>query len=221
LVDEPIRKLFAKIFVVVASVIVALVADKPTTFKIFAHKVASTFRLVILEVEIVVVPKVEVPADNIPAFVFAEVKLVVEIFVKVAFPLFIVALAIVVVASVVVAETKFETLMLVEVALVIVALSAVNPSTLSMFAHKVANTFKLVIVEVEIVVVPKVEVPADNIPAFVFAEIKLVVEIFVDVEFVIVASEKFAVPLFINALAIVAVASVVVPVFAKVPVVVE
>ena len=54
-----------------------------------------------------------------------------------------------------------------DVALVIVAFCAVNPSTFRTFAHNVARTFKLVIDEVEIVVVPKVVVPEDNVPVIV------------------------------------------------------
>jgi hypothetical protein len=55
-----------------------------------------------------------------------------------------------------------ETVKLVEVALVRVALVAVNPSTDKTFAQRVPRTFKLVIEEVEMVVVPKVVVPAVN-----------------------------------------------------------
>lgn len=225
--------------------IVARVAESPTTVNRLAHRVARTFRLVIDEVEIVVVPRVEVPADNIPAFVFAEVKLVVEIFVDVEFvivasdkfavpaaivavasvavprvatPPFIAALAIVVVASAdVPVAVKFVVAKLLVVAFVIVAFSAVNPSTASVLAHSVPRTFNQVIDEEETEVVAKVEVPVEVI----VVRFAFVPEILVTVALVIVASNKLALPEFIVAAAIVVVARDVVPVFVNTPVVVE
>lgn len=60
-----VEAVFANTFVEVEFVIVALVAEKFSTDKIFAQRVARTFKFVIDEVEIVVVPRVVVAADNV------------------------------------------------------------------------------------------------------------------------------------------------------------
>jgi hypothetical protein len=67
---------FAKIFVEVELVMVALVVVRSRTLRTFAQRVARTFRLVIDEVEIVVVPRVVVAADKFPATVFVKVAFV-------------------------------------------------------------------------------------------------------------------------------------------------
>jgi hypothetical protein len=85
------------------------------------------------------------------------------------------------------------------VAFVIVALSEVRLSTDKRFAYNVLRTFRNEIEDVEIVVVPRVVVAAVNSPAFVIADVRLVVEIFVEVEFVIVpfVEEIFVLVIFV------------------------
>jgi hypothetical protein len=162
---------------------------------------------------IVAVAIVVVPDTRFAIFALVAVALVMVAADKLAVPAAIVAVAIVVVAklAVPVAEILFSAKFPVEVALVIVAFSAVKPRTESVFAHRVFSTFKNEILDVEIVVVPRVVVPAVRVPAFVLAE-----TVFVRVAFVIVASDKLAEPA-----AIVVVAREVVPVFVNTPVVVE
>lgn len=241
--------------VVVALVIVARVAERPTTVSKFAHNVANTFKLVIDEVEIVVVPRVVVPADRLPATVFVRVALVIVASDKLAVPAAIVAVAIVVVPetrfailafvavalvivaadklavpaaivavaivvvaklAVPVAEILFSAKFPVEVALVIVAFSAVNPNTFRTCVNKLVMLAQT-IDDDETVVVANVEVPDDVI----VVRFAFVPETLVTVALVIVASDKFAVPPLIVATEIVVVARDVVPVLVNTPVVVE
>jgi hypothetical protein len=137
--------------VAVAFVIVALVAVKFNTFKILAHKVASTFKFEIEDVEIVVVPKVVDPEVKLVVEIFVEVLLVIVALDKLAVPELTVRLDIVVVAAEVVARLVIPVATrLVVVALVIVALRDVRLVKIAVTAlNSVANKF----VDVALVIV--------------------------------------------------------------------
>jgi hypothetical protein len=164
-------------FVEVAFVIVPFVAVKLSTDKIFAHKVAKTFKLVIDEVEIVVVPKVAVAPVKLPATFTLPVAAIVfaEIF-PVTVALVIVALVFckllaTTLVPVILVETIFVEVLLVTVAFVTTALVAVKSVTVPVAIVVVASA----VVPVAVILLATNEPVVVALVPVAFVQAKLVV----------------------------------------------